>query len=246
MSGFSSLRLCVFASCSERSCQRAHSITRRGGRATRGPKPGARVPDMSVERGAPLFCWQGAALTHDHVRKNTRIGCFSFVIMKCCRRSCGRRGCGKCGRRDGTGTLPVTACLVGGRAEARYDAGRLCGRSSMVEPQPSKLVMRVRFPSPAPALKVTSIGSKTSAASLRPPQPTTDHQHDYAGGQFPDAARGQNSSAVDSRLGRAAAFPGPFAQACEHRVGLVDLVADGAEIGADRAEIGARATRHTC
>lgn len=35
------------------------------------------------------------------------------------------------------------------------------------------------------------------------------------------------------------AFPGPFAQACEHRVGLVDLVADGAEIGADRAEIGA-------
>jgi hypothetical protein len=25
-----------------------------------------------------------------------------------------------------------------------------CGRSSMVEPQPSKLVMRVRFPSPAP------------------------------------------------------------------------------------------------
>ena len=39
---------------------------------------------------------------------------------------------------------------------------------------------------------------------------------------------------------------GPFAQACEHRVGLVDLVADGAEIGADRAEIGARATRRTC
>lgn len=41
-------------------------------------------------------------------------------------------------------------------------------------------------------------------------------------------------------------YNGPFAQACEHRVGLVDLVADGAEIGADRAEIGARATRRTC
>jgi hypothetical protein len=27
---------------------------------------------------------------------------------------------------------------------------RACGRSSMAEPQPSKLVMRVRFPSPAP------------------------------------------------------------------------------------------------
>jgi hypothetical protein len=29
-------------------------------------------------------------------------------------------------------------------------SGGVCGRSSMVEPQPSKLAMRVRFPSPAP------------------------------------------------------------------------------------------------
>jgi hypothetical protein len=32
----------------------------------------------------------------------------------------------------------------------RHSSHRACGRSSMAEPQPSKLVMRVRFPSPAP------------------------------------------------------------------------------------------------
>ncbi len=39
-----------------------------------------------------------------------------------------------------------------GRAECGEVEGRkvMGGRSSMVEPQPSKLVMRVRFPSPAP------------------------------------------------------------------------------------------------
>ena len=46
-----------------------------------------------------------------------------------------------CTRRGaGDGTLPVSAAGFGG----------CCGRSSMVEPQPSKLAMRVRFPSPAP------------------------------------------------------------------------------------------------
>ena len=41
--------------------------------------------------------------------------------------------------KAGDDTLPVSAVPFGG----------CCGRSSMVELQPSKLVMRVRFPSPA-------------------------------------------------------------------------------------------------
>ena len=45
------------------------------------------------------------------------------------------------------GTLPVTTCQAG---PSNGRAGAARGRSSMVEPQPSKLVMRVRFPSPAP------------------------------------------------------------------------------------------------
>jgi hypothetical protein len=45
-------------------------------------------------------------------------------------------------RRAGDGTL---------RVSSRSDRGGCCGRSSMAELQPSKLVMRVRFPSPAPA-----------------------------------------------------------------------------------------------
>ena len=48
----------------------------------------------------------------------------------------------------GAGTLPVTGPADAGGLH-RCWLGR-CGRSSMVEPQPSKLVMRVRFPSPAP------------------------------------------------------------------------------------------------
>jgi hypothetical protein len=39
----------------------------------------------------------------------------------------------------------------------RYGGGSSsCGRSSMAEPQPSKLVMRVRFPSPAPTRNPSS------------------------------------------------------------------------------------------
>jgi hypothetical protein len=36
----------------------------------------------------------------------------------------GRGGAG-CGQRSGTGTLPVTACLVYGRARARYRRGQI-------------------------------------------------------------------------------------------------------------------------
>src|SRR5262249_28750153 len=46
--------------------------------------------------------------------------------------------------RPPTGTLAV---LTG---QGPLTPGRTRGRSSMAEPQPSKLVMRVRFPSPAP------------------------------------------------------------------------------------------------
>jgi hypothetical protein len=55
-------------------------------------------------------------------------------------------------------TLPVSAAAFGVgrvvrcrpcRAVSAVSCGG-CGRSSMVELQPSKLVMRVRFPSPAP------------------------------------------------------------------------------------------------
>jgi hypothetical protein len=44
-----------------------------------------------------------------------------------------------------TGTLSVLT-----RYQVLVISYRACGRSSMAEPQPSKLVMRVRFPSPAP------------------------------------------------------------------------------------------------
>ena len=40
------------------------------------------------------------------------------------------------------------------------------GRSSMAELQPSKLVMRVRFPSPAPMYKPRSEGTRTVVAIL--------------------------------------------------------------------------------
>ncbi len=54
--------------------------------------------------------------------------------------------------------VPRVAMLSPGRVARRgtlrvaarpYVSASPCGRSSMAEPQPSKLVMRVRFPSPA-------------------------------------------------------------------------------------------------
>jgi hypothetical protein len=57
------------------------------------------------------------------------------------------------GRRGGLqGPTPSTICRgrVSERAVCRLDF--FCGCSSMVELQPSKLAMRVRFPPPAPAL----------------------------------------------------------------------------------------------
>ncbi len=55
-------------------------------------------------------------------------------------------------------TARMPASAHGSRPAEKLAAGRLgplrrrgvCGRSSMAEPQPSKLAMRVRFPSPAP------------------------------------------------------------------------------------------------
>jgi hypothetical protein len=48
---------------------------------------------------------------------------------------------------SGAGTLPVTGLADAWALHCCWLDRR--GRSSMVEPQPSKLVMRVRFPSPA-------------------------------------------------------------------------------------------------
>ncbi len=43
-----------------------------------------------------------------------------------------------------------------GPASAWLAQSQPCGYSSMVEPQPSKLKTRVRFPLPAPALRLSS------------------------------------------------------------------------------------------
>ena len=75
-------------------------------------------------------------------------------------------------RRGGTGTLAGAHPVGGSRpAWAR-------GRSSMAEPQPSKLVMRVRFPSPAPTQPNTAgqppcrnSGEFWSRSSSAPPCP---------------------------------------------------------------------------
>ena len=53
-------------------------------------------------------------------------------------------------RRPGFLASAGRASLESIRTHAVSMRGRLCGRSSMVEPQPSKLMMWVRFPSPAP------------------------------------------------------------------------------------------------
>jgi hypothetical protein len=54
----------------------------------------------------------------------------------------------------------------------RYGGGSAsCGRSSMAEPQPSKLVMRVRFPSPAPTRNHRSVPLSASGTfKIRKPQ----------------------------------------------------------------------------
>ena len=74
----------------------------------------------------------------------------------------------------GTGCKPVGLAYVGSnptpstsaiRAAMRRNAG--CGCSSMVEPQPSKLVMRVRFPSPAPIRDPSDRTSSIQAFAAR-------------------------------------------------------------------------------
>ena len=75
--------------------------------------------------------------------------------------------------------------LPGVRArEGATDDGRLCGRSSMVEPQPSKLVMRVRFPSPALPVQWHFTNTYSPAKSrLKPPRAISGplaHRHQDA------------------------------------------------------------------
>jgi hypothetical protein len=55
----------------------------------------------------------------------------------------------RCARRDLPGPRRRYATRV--RSSPLTSSAPPCGRSSMAEPQPSKLVMRVRFPSPAPS-----------------------------------------------------------------------------------------------
>src|SRR5258708_35214919 len=81
------------------------------------------------------------------------------------------RAGGNCGRRH---NIPATRVDVTWRRDHR-EPGTLHlaakpprGRSSMAEPQPSKLVMRVRFPSPAPTRNPRS--EDRSALSRAPSQ----------------------------------------------------------------------------
>jgi hypothetical protein len=66
----------------------------------------------------------------------------------------------------GTGCKPVGYAYVGSNPTPSTitlrgiwfgEAGLYCGCSSMVEQQPSKLKMRVRFPSPAPFGLLTNV-----------------------------------------------------------------------------------------
>src|SRR5215472_12970817 len=66
--------------------------------------------------------------------------------------------------RDGHSVKPVRCRCSPGAGNTAYQGTR--GRSSMAEPQPSKLVMRVRFPSPAPTCNPRSDGTRTVAAIL--------------------------------------------------------------------------------
>ena len=59
-----------------------------------------------------------------------------------------------------TGTLSMLT-----RCQTQPSAGTR-GRNSMAEPQPSKLVMRVRFPSPAPMYNPRSEGTRSLVAIL--------------------------------------------------------------------------------
>jgi hypothetical protein len=98
--------------------------------------------------------------------------------------------------QDGHRVSPAPrACGRGycGRAETvRYGlaAKPLRGRSSMVEPQPSKLVMRVRFPSPAP--------TRNPSSGMVPAQ---DHPGPAPGDQEDRQSRSQPSMTCPSLPG---------------------------------------------
>ena len=51
-----------------------------------------------------------------------------------------------------------------------------CGRSSMVEPQPSKLMTRVRFPSPAPEKQQVGHGKRSDLFSFDPLSHEISHE----------------------------------------------------------------------
>ena len=53
---------------------------------------------------------------------------------------------------------------IGAHLAGTSSPRQTCGRSSMAEPQPSKLVMRVRFPSPAPTPKPQAAASAAAAS----------------------------------------------------------------------------------
>ncbi len=72
--------------------------------------------------------------------------------------------------RDGLGGTPERLpCLTKPEAAPRRAPARSCGCSSMAELQPSKLVMRVRFPSPAPPLPRGSAGRTPVLCRRAPP-----------------------------------------------------------------------------
>jgi hypothetical protein len=87
------------------------------------------------------------------------------------------RGCAPEAQADGLPTRPQPrqcawsewrhrAIYQGFRLDAKLPATPFCGRSSMVELQPSKLVMRFRLPSPA-LVKCLLRGGEQSLAGAR-------------------------------------------------------------------------------
>jgi hypothetical protein len=88
----------------------------------------------------------------------------------------------------------VTRWLVG-RERVRYPWLPPRGRSSMVEPQPSKLVMRVRFPSPAPLHHVSPPHRPQSRLTLDQERPVRGLWATHGRGSWrPGSSRRTNSS----------------------------------------------------
>ena len=110
--------------------------------------------------------------------------------------------------------LPAVACgctRSGGPVRYSLAGQPPRGRSSMAEPQPSKLVMRVRFPSPAPASQKTF--SKTLAIALRACGPAACHKRAIPGPDPSLADVARHLVAMDNYVARCAVVCDTFIHA---------------------------------